>query len=215
MISKRKKAVAISSFLVLCLAMGFVFFLQKKTNKKDIPVSYMSACWAIDITNLNQVVGYADQVFIGYVNNQTGTDYSFAAPLTMYDVTVISNIKGDAPIGETVTVAKDGGLSKDGSVYILYENDSLLEVGQYYAFCTNSTPEGYYLACGPTTTKSISLSSSNNASLAKVRKAAKKSSANFASTVLSDDIVKELEQSDVYSEYQHAFEHELPNPFRH
>lgn len=126
---------------------------SKKREVSNLETKYMSACFVVNMDSPEEVVGFSDNVFVGYVEEMTDTYYSHGFPYTRYSVNVINNIKGELPLDTTVCVNKAGGISEDSSCYILYENDFLPDVGRCYIFTVNKTLEGdSYTASGMNTT---------------------------------------------------------------
>ena len=181
-----KKKLLLCLFLTLSFSAFSMPFSQNKTSEQDIPISYIYASWTININNLNWLVGSCENVFVGYINDLTKTDYSYHfCPVTMYNVTVVSNIKGDAPLGETVTVGKEGGLLQDGKCYVLYRDDKLPKAGQFYFFCTSPRDNYDYFADGPTSTQHIPVSTSNKTFSIPKHKSSEESSTSLTSVFTS------------------------------
>lgn len=105
----------------------------------------------IDVYNPNKVVGFADYVFVGYVNEQTGTEYKGSRkdrPYTNYSITIIKNIKGTLKQDEPISVQKHGGLSKDKSVILLAPDDELPKKEILYIFTGLAQTDGSLLIYG-------------------------------------------------------------------
>ncbi|MEC1178260.1 cell surface protein [Metasolibacillus meyeri] len=149
---------------LVCTALLFTFALfgcSENVKDEEIVVAPLHATYSIDVSNINAVVGDADNVFVGYVEKLEGTEYKFpvtvetedgtkevAHPYTNYSITVIDNIKGALKADTTIPVQKSGGLSEDQDMYILYENDMLPVEGKYYIFNTYNQPDGSILISG-------------------------------------------------------------------
>lgn len=135
-------------------------------NKEtEVNVGYVHASYAFDVNNLNQFVGSADNVFVGYVDKIEGTEYKFpstvenetgtrtlSSPHTNYSITLIDNLKGKLKKNQPIPLQKSGGISEDGSMQVIFENDILPEEGKYYIFSTLNQPDGSILAAGANTT---------------------------------------------------------------
>lgn len=139
--------------LVALLTVGiFAFAAISNTDflndDNDAQVKHMQALYSIDVSDPAALAGDADYVFIGKVDKQVGTTYKHpiqkedgkggykevADPYTDYSVTVYENLKGELVLDQPIPVQKEGGISKDGKYYKLFENDELLKVGGLYIF---------------------------------------------------------------------------------
>jgi len=109
---------------------------SKKNDVTDLDTTYISPSYAVDMDNPKEVVGLCTNVFVGYIEEMTGTSYRLEMPYTCYNVKVINNIKGDLPLDSIIKLNKEGGISKDASNYIFLENDYLPDVSKYYVFNT-------------------------------------------------------------------------------
>ncbi|MFC5528156.1 hypothetical protein [Cohnella yongneupensis] len=132
---------------------------------------YLQATFNVDVNDPKAVIGDADYVFVGHVEELVDTVYKNAVkvgskeisdPYTNYTITVIENIKGKLKKNNAIPIQQAGGLSKDGSKYILYENDTLLEKGKYYVIAAYAQPDGSLLIAGPNSSVLISAQSKND-----------------------------------------------------
>lgn len=136
--------------------------IDQSTNKAEIPTEMMQGSYAIDVDNPAEVVGSSDYTFVGYVDELIDTEYMFpgfietetgdkktSSPFTNYSITVLENIKGELPVGKSIPIQKDGGLAEDQSCYIIYERDSLPEVGKTYIFVIYTQRDGTLSISGP------------------------------------------------------------------
>jgi len=123
------------------------------TKDKVLPVEWSVGCCIINYNIPEQVVGLADYVFIGYVEEELDTEYRIpeddvdGAPLTSYSVTVVENMKGVLTQETAVEIQKLGGIAKNGKYISLMEDDFLLEVGELYLFSEEGWDNGL-LYCG-------------------------------------------------------------------
>lgn len=130
----------------------------------DPGINVLEAFYIIDIYDPAARIGDADHVFVGRVDEMTGTSYKFpvmieneigigkkevTTPHTNYMITVLENIKGDLVTNHSIPVEKAGGWSKDGKRLTLHDNDSLPEVGRYYIFTGYVQDDGMLLVSGP------------------------------------------------------------------
>jgi len=130
----------------------------------------MESSFAIDHDNLQELVGYADNVFVGYVENLENTVYKFPVsietkngvrevtqPYTTFSVTVTENIKGSLLKTHPISLQKAGGIDEENNLLLLYEDDFLPEEGQYYLFSTFTQPDGSLLISGPNTNRVLDI----------------------------------------------------------
>ncbi len=157
---KTKIVIGISCGIVASLIVAVGVFSNLKNTPKEITTSYLRATYTIDYSDMNAVVGDADYVFIGTVVSNDGTVYKdtiisgeskkeYSNPYTNYTVNVTENIKGNLITSKSIPIQKSGGLSKDGSEYIIYEGDELPIVGNSYIFFAYAQPDGTLLISGP------------------------------------------------------------------
>ena len=153
-------AVLIVSFVaVLVIA---VIYKCIRTTDNIGGISYMHGTYIIDTTDLREVIGNADYVFVGNVVSEDGTVYKFpvmvedengneyevASPYTNFTVEIQENIKGNLNTEYAIPIQKAGGLAQDGSGYFVYEDDILPEVGSTYVFFAFAQPDGSLLIAG-------------------------------------------------------------------
>ncbi|MFZ3102442.1 MAG: hypothetical protein WA131_01735 [Desulfitobacteriaceae bacterium] len=162
---------------------------NSKNTSEGLPVKHISSSSAIDVNNPRAVVGAVDYVFVGHIDNLVGTIYKFPSklnskefsmPYTNYSITVIDNIKGKLKKDVSIPIQQNGGVSKDGSEYILHENDKLLEVNKYYILTAYTQPDGSLLISGPN-----------------------------SSTLLDEKSKSEIMSSQTYKDYNDAYRNEI------
>ncbi|MCQ2011314.1 hypothetical protein NOM01_15145 [Sporolactobacillus sp. STSJ-5] len=136
---------------------------------RSFPVKRVEGSFIINPDNERALVGYADYVFVGYVNQLLDTDFknpvetetkdggtkTVADPFTNYKVTVIQNLKGDLITNQEIPIVKEGGLTQDKKTVQLYENDTLPVEGNYYIFIGYAQPDGSLLISGPNSNKEL------------------------------------------------------------
>ena len=119
-------------------------FLVTQTNghESGSEINYIYVDLAINATDDRELVGFADNVFIGKVIAQTGNETD-DFPQTQFSVQVLENIKGN--LDGTVTVNQFGGYEyTNGERYLsLMEGDTLLKSGNKYLFATKGNAEGW------------------------------------------------------------------------
>jgi len=150
---KKKLYISICSCVLVCIVVISVILVKQLKKDKELPIEWSYGSCSIDYKIPEQVVGLADYVFIGYVEDKLDTEYRIpeddidGAPLTNYSVTVVENIKGVLTQETAVELQKIGGIAKNGKYISLMEGDIVLEVGELYLFsATGKTDGGLY--CG-------------------------------------------------------------------
>lgn len=165
---KNKKIVSLVVLTVLLIGMFFIVkpnFTDNNTNNElaDVPTYTIHGNFNINVNNPKAVVGDADYVFLGKVVERKKTIYKNEVPLetkdggvkysgeayTLYDVSVIDNIKNKLKMDENISIKKLGGIRKDGSAYDIFESDSLPEEGKTYIFIAYTQDDGSLLVSGP------------------------------------------------------------------
>jgi hypothetical protein len=97
-----------------------------------------------------ELVGFATNVFVGQVVEETGSEGvplsgpgERAVPRTQFSVEVLKNVKGDAE--GTITVSETGGYDEEEGREVRVEGDSPLQPGKKYLFVTSyNSEEGWY-----------------------------------------------------------------------
>lgn len=160
-INKKKAIICIITAFVLITASIIGYQVIKSSdNKKESANNsmkeYVEGSYAINVNDLNEVVGDADNVFVGKVESEVDTVYKYGGdPYTNYMVTVIENIKGTLVMGEPIQLQKYGGHTEDGAILILDDGDQMPEEGKSYIFMAYAQIDGSLLASGPNSTLSL------------------------------------------------------------
>lgn len=186
------KKIIIAVILLTMFALG-ACSNKNDVSKNNLPITYLSGSFSIDVNDLSQIVGDADYVFVAEVKDKVETIYKnkvtietengikeVSDPYTKYSITVIDNIKGKLKKNNEFSILKAGGISKDNKSIILYKDDELLQVGKYYIISAYAQPDGSLLISG------------SNSSL-----------------VLSETSKDKIRSSEEYKEYKKAFEKEV------
>ncbi|MDR7237742.1 hypothetical protein [Neobacillus drentensis] len=97
-----------------------------------------------DYQDKRTLTNAVDNIFIGEVIREVGTEEYTGNPNTQYLVRITQNIKG-ALLGD-ITVNQEGGNYKEnGKFYLLtYEKSPLLKKDQMYLFFLTATHKGYF-----------------------------------------------------------------------
>lgn len=197
-----KNQILIYSLLLMILAS--FSGCKRSNNLSDLETTYLHPIYIINMSNPEEVVGLATNVFIGYIEEIIDTSYNYSIPYTHYNVKVINNIKGELPLDSVIEINKEGGISKDQSRYILHENDTLPNVDEYYVFNVIQTIEdNSYVASG--INMIVPLDDINIDSIVE--------EINVDSTTTNIekniDIKEELENSGIYNKYLEAFKNQI------
>lgn len=141
---RRSYFFAAASFVCLMFA---ALYMQN-----DEPVR-LSSSNAITLSARDDLVTFADQLFVGKVERRVGKRDADGLPETQYEVSVEEVLKGDLP--RTITVNQEGGKVpqgveavedyelKDG--ILVREGDTMLIPGETYFFATRTYVEkGWY-----------------------------------------------------------------------
>ena len=143
-----KIKISIVLFVLASLIGTGLFVTQTIGHESGNEINYLYADLSINATDDRELVGFADNVFIGKVIAQTGNETD-DFPQTQFSVKVLENIKGN--LDGTVTVNQFGGYEyANGEKYLsLMEGDTLLKPGKKYLFATQGSAEGWLtLAAG-------------------------------------------------------------------
>ena len=121
-----------------------------RVEPRDADSSDMEARYAVDAMDTRELVGFATNVFVGQVVEETGSEGATLSgpdervvPRTQFAVDVLKNVKGN--VEGTVTVSQTGGYDEEEGREVRVEGDSLLEPGKLYLLVTSyNSEEGWY-----------------------------------------------------------------------
>ncbi|MDR2525119.1 MAG: hypothetical protein LBC83_02830 [Oscillospiraceae bacterium] len=156
--SAKKKGILIAAACVLALAVGSGIYFG--VTKGGITLAPAVRSYVININNAEEVAGFVDYVFVGRVEKQMDARYEdvferesedgektlVGAPYTLYEVTVLENLKGNLKVNEPIRIEKEGGISMDGKFLSVAEGDSLPEEGSLFVFAVSAGADGSLLA---------------------------------------------------------------------
>jgi hypothetical protein len=119
-------------------------------ESSDVGSYDMQVRYAFDAMDPRESVGFATNVFVGQMIEETGSEGAphsgpgeRAVPRTQFSVEVLKNVKGDA--AGTVTVSQTGGYDEEEGREVRVEGDSALQPGKKYLLATSYNPEeGWY-----------------------------------------------------------------------
>ena len=152
-----KKVKKISCFICcgfVCIMLIFGFHAARKSKPVSaedsvIPISRLQGCFIINVYDLREMAAFSDYVFVGEVLKNEGYKYWHTNPYTNYTVRVLENIKGNLIMDKEIPIVKQGGLSKDGSYYEIFEDDELPVEKGTYIFYADAQTDGSLLISGP------------------------------------------------------------------
>lgn len=138
---KRKRLGYILSPLVLCLVffsfIGINYINNNSTKSENLVGNTISYSYAFNPEDKRELVGFSQNVFIGKVISEEGSEIIDLLPETQFNVKVIKNIKGT--LKQEIIVNQQGGYMEEELV--LVEGDNLLEEGKEYLFVTKYNEE--------------------------------------------------------------------------
>ena len=175
----KKKWIAITSAVcltfILTLTLVNINSQGNGNTSKEPTISRIEASFAIDTSDKKQTIGDSDYVFVAKVINETKTIYKdpiqietengtkeVSSPYTVYSIEVVDNIKGNLKKNTSFEIEKEGGLSEDGNIVCLYEDDELLKQDTYYILLGYAQPDGSILVSGPNSSIMLNVDSKSD-----------------------------------------------------
>jgi len=140
MLTKTKISIV---FVILAGLIGTGLLFMQTNGYNSGEISYSSGDVAFNVTDDRELVGFADNVFIGKVIAQTGNKSNTApagkvgfSPQTQFSVEVLENIKGN--LSGIIIVSQYGGYKEKNGInrLVLMDGDELLEPGNPHLFAT-------------------------------------------------------------------------------
>ena len=116
--------------LIIIILLLSTIMLVKSNMNKDIKVNYHPVLNMYDMSTPEKAVGAVDYVFVARINSIKKTLYSDYEPYTVYNITILENIKGN--LLTDITLTQMGGISKSKKEYILPSDTKLLKQGKTY-----------------------------------------------------------------------------------
>lgn len=159
-----RKNLKIKVYMGIAILMSVITIMAviviNKGKDKELPISRGQVEYIVDVNNPQEMVGLVDYVFVGYVKEKVNTTYvnpelEDGNPVTMYNVTVLSNIKGELVQNEDIQLGKYGGVSQNGEYIYLDEGDALLQENQVYLFWASGNSKGELRCSSPTSSMLI------------------------------------------------------------
>lgn len=132
----KKKLLLIASLILIALL--FYYFLPSNS------VVVMDAEYAFDLSDTEQLVGWADNVFVGKIQRIVNTVNDDISPVTTYEVSVVENLKGE--LSGTVLVSHRIGYSHLQRATFKFKNDNYMKTSEsYIIICRYDKEKGTYM----------------------------------------------------------------------
>lgn len=135
-----KKRVLYTVSILSIFIIGFTtYFYSNNENDQKVNVQEVHGDFVMDVTNKNEVVGNSENVFLGKVIKQVGTESPNGeyVPRTQFGVQVLKNIKGELKGNEIINQSAGYVDDENGDkTLVKFENQELLEPGKVYLFAT-------------------------------------------------------------------------------
>lgn len=206
--SKKTKIIVISILSLIIFSSLFVFLLTKNTASSPQIISSQYN-HAIDIENKSELSGFVDYIFIGKIEEKTGsitesefrietiTGYEYIEiPATKFSVSVLENIKGELRTDGAIEIFKSGGLTDDGKYLFLEDGDFILKTGDICIFFATVREDGTLYIQG----KEFNL---------KLDEVAYNQTYTKNNISKMEDLLEEIKKSEIYQEIRKSYENEI------
>ena len=205
---KKPKIIVISILSLIIFSSLFVFLLTKNTTSSPQIISSQYN-HVIDIKNKSELSGFVDYIFIGKIEEKTGsiaesefrietiTGYEhIEIPATKYSVSVLENIKGELRTDGAIEIFKSGGLTDDGKYLFLEDGDFILKTGDICIFFATVREDGTLYIQG----KEFNL---------KLDEVAYNQTYTKNNISKMEDLLEEIKKSEIYQEIRKSYENEI------
>ena len=153
----KKILILIISIFIIIVSISVVIFNINKPSKTyedynekygHLPRNEVFTDYVVNMGNTEIVVDFYPYVFIAKVNKIIGTDYrepieieitpdgsvteTIYKPYTLYDISVIENIKGEIIKNENIIIEQAGGVSQNHDYIDFSKNEEFLRENYYY-----------------------------------------------------------------------------------
>lgn len=140
---------------VIVLSILFMIFVtmasaQQPTgsSKSEPKVVKIDGVFDRSYTSLGELKGASTSVLIGTVTAQKVSLDSHGVPSTLSTLAIEQTLKGASAVGQTVEIKQFGGVTQDGTQWVM-ENFPLLKTGtRYFVFLTPSPLPGVFYPVG-------------------------------------------------------------------
>lgn len=142
------KKVSVIIILSIILSLSGIILINNNNNKKEMPIYRSSAMWLYDTSTPEEAIGISQYAFVAKVNKVLRTEYknpieveisadgketkTIYSPYTIYEITIIDNIKGSLVTNKPIEFMHYGGINKDEDSYTFLDNGKMLVPGNYY-----------------------------------------------------------------------------------
>src|SRR4051812_27107938 len=160
MTKKITLSLTLISFIFAIFALVGVNTMQHSAAVSS-KITYGHPLYPANFNDNSALMGASHNVFVGKVVSQVDTGELAGNPTTKFSVKILKSIKGE--LNEEAMVTQLAGY-RDGVLYIIDEDNKLLEVGSTYIFATRYNPEDdtYTLNTHANASKLLSSDSSKN-----------------------------------------------------
>ena len=205
---QKPKIKVVSILSLIIFSSLFVYLLTKNTASSPQIISSQYN-HAIDIENKSELSGFVDYIFIGKIEEKTGsitesefrietiTGYEYVEiPATKYSVSVLENIKGELRTDGAIEILKSGGLTDDGKYLFLDDGDFILKTGDICIFFATVREDGTLYIQG----KEFNL---------KLDEVAYNQTYTKNNISKMEDLLEEIKKSEIYQEIRKSYENEI------
>jgi len=106
------------------------------------PTDHVHPSYGVSLETPAEAAGWADDVFVGRVEQQLGVERANDLPVTTYRITVHSTLKGQ--VQGSVKVAQEGGDDPVRRQRVVVGEAPPLQVGATYVLATRVHPNGWH-----------------------------------------------------------------------
>ena len=208
-LTQKQKIIGISLLILIIIFSSFFVYLLTKNTASSPQIISSQYNHAIDIENKSELSGFVDYIFIGKIEEKTGsitesefrmetiTGYEYVEiPATKYSVSVLENIKGELRTDGAIEILKSGGLTDDGKYLFLEDGDFILKTGDICIFFATVREDGTLYIQG----KEFNL---------KLDEVAYNQTYTKNNISKMEDLLEEIQKSEIYQEIRKSYENEI------
>jgi hypothetical protein len=144
--NRKKIALLLSviAFFLLC-AVVIITYANKRTKQEE--VSFISASWAYNYANIDEITEDSDLIALIHVNDLLSEEQENSLPFSIFEVEVIEAVYG-CETGDKISIYMTGGHTNQKRIEI--KDDPILEKGQEFLVFTKENEDGTYrILSGP------------------------------------------------------------------
>lgn len=135
---------SVIAVFLLCLVV-FITYANKRTKPEK--VSFLSASWAQNYADINEITKDSDLIALIHVNDLLSEEQDDNLPFSIFEVEVIEAVYG-CETGDKISIYMTGG--NIGEKRFEIRDDPLLEKGQEFLVFTKKNEDGTYrILSGP------------------------------------------------------------------